>query len=355
MALNDSGFKMGSYVPDGNLYTTYYNEMAAGLGWVHYSLSGYHAVAAEMAKNMALNLNQASNPPDWTLVGLPTNLKAVRKVNGSNMVSWTGDKPDSNNFTLRILNPNNNNAIVRTVNVTGTSFEYTNAMQVEDFNGEAVYMKYTVAEVRGQVTGPYASGEGSVYGSGTVPTGLSAIRKMADDVEFKWTAESGKKYYVTNIHASTNAIISQTVVDDGSLLFTAAEQIAAYGFSGVGFVNFKVYEYNEADQSVGPEAQFSGEPGRAVAPTNGAATKNASDDITMTWDVNGSVRWIVELLNVVDNHVIRTDDVTTPEIVFTAQQQRDEYGFTASTVAWNVTAVRSDGAVSAKTSFSASV
>ncbi len=135
---------MGSYIPDGNLYTTYYNEMATGVGWVHYTLDGYHNTAREMATSMALNINRALNPPEWTLLEPPSNIRAIKKTNGDVVFTWDA-RPGAPGWTFRNKHAGTN-AVIQEGNLTAPTWTFTYAMQVAAYGYGSNFVTIEVAE-----------------------------------------------------------------------------------------------------------------------------------------------------------------------------------------------------------------
>jgi hypothetical protein len=342
MALTEPGFKMGSYVPDGHLYTTYRNEMAEGLGWVHYTVAGYHAVAEEMAYAMATNNNRASSPPAWTLANPPTNVSATKLASRDTRLSWSSPVAK---FKLRLLSPVTS-AVVRELIVTGTSYILTLAEQVELFGYENAYIDYRVAEYSNVVgDGPFAGYTGSVYLPNLLtPQNLKAYKETNLDVRFAWDAGSATEWYYRNLKADGSTVISEGIISGNEFIFTVSQQQSAYGFD-VRYVRFEVSEYDSVKDAVGEPAVFNDDAELVVGPTvqdptNGTATRNAQQDVTMSWDANDGTSWRVQIYNVGTGTVYRTQTVSSPSVLFTAQDQTALYGFTAGFFQWAVVAIK---------------
>ena len=121
MALTVPGFKLGSYVPASNTYDVYLNEMDLGLGWVHYTVEGFHAVAAEMGRNIGGNANQAANPPPWASGDLPpTNLRGTHTSWGDATIAWDF-AGDASSFTIEVLE---DKRVIWTNQATGRSTHF---------------------------------------------------------------------------------------------------------------------------------------------------------------------------------------------------------------------------------------
>lgn len=351
MGVNTPGFRIGSYVPDSNTYQVFRNEMAEGMGWIHYTVEGYHAAAAEMGQSMGSNTNLAFNPPPWAQQEMPSNLVGIKKPNGDVEITWGTTAP---NFRVRMHNPADS-SVLRDNVVTGNSWVYTKAMQIADFGNEASYIHVTAAQVISGNTGPYATYVGSTQGSMIAVTGTHAVKKASRDVVINWDARAGVTgYYVRNYNVNNNAVISEGPVSTNSYTFTLAQQNAAYGYD-VNFVMVDLYEYDAITGGVGPMINWSGNAQTASTPTNGTATKDGSGDITLAWDALDGATWEVELINVGNGNVIRTRTVSSPTDTFTVAEQVAEYGYTVGFVQWNVTAITSTGAASPKAYFSGSV
>lgn len=354
MALENIGFKVGSYIPEGNKYTTFLNEMAAGMGWVHYTVAGYHAAASEMGQAMGSNTNRALDPPAWTKAEMPAALKGVKMANGDVKMSWTGP---AGQYKVRVYNPGNG-AVLRTVTVSDTQFIYTAAQQTEDFGNGAVYVQISVAQLIDGTSdeGPAATFTGSVLGNLMAPTGLNTVKSANDDMVMSWNARAGvTHYYLRNFSASDGSVLTTASVEGTSYTFTRAAQVAAYGFDA-GFASFQLYEMDVATSGVGEMASWSGNAERASSPTNGsAAHTGGTSDVKMTWDKLDATSWIIEHYNLNTGNVGLSRTVTQPTDTFTTAEQQAMYGFTAGFVQWRVTAIKANGAASVPVTFSGGV
>lgn len=353
MALEGIGFKLGSYVPEGGKYETYLNEMAVGMGWVHYTVAGYHAAAEEMADAMANNINRALDPPEWTKVNPPTDVTALKMANGDIRLHWGSPAAQ---FTLRFLSPVTSE-IVREKRVTSNTYILTAAEQIELFESTAAYLDYRVAEYSVALgDGPFSAFTGSVYDPAlTTPTNLKAYKEINLDVRWTWDGAPDAHYYYRNYDVGSSGVISEGPITGNQLIFTKAEQEAYYTYH-VFLVKLDLYAYDPVTGAVGEPAYWNDNaeqvPGGTVQdPTNGVAARNGSEDITQSWDANDATSWRVVQINVMTGEPLYTRVVTEPSIVFTEQEQRDAYVYTAGFVQWLVTALR-DGLESAEVSFS---
>lgn len=353
MARNIPGFKIGSYVPDSNRWEVYLNEMAIGIGWVHYTVEEYHATAKEMGESIGGNKNLAFSPPPWASVEMPDHLDAVKLPNGDIRFTWA---TESLKFKVRVHNPNDSSVLTEAV-VSDNSYLYTLAAQVAHFGNEAIYVHLSVAHFDEPTgAGPYGTFVGSVYGAALQePTGLAAVKNAAGDIVMRWDARAGRDtYFHRNISAVDMTVLTEQVVTGAEFNFTYAAQVAAYGYDAL-FASFELYEYDAARGAVGPKVAWNGNSARAAEPSGGTATKAANGDIALTWDANGAATWLFELVNVSNGTVIRSNTVAAPAERFTAVEQVAVYGYTVGYVEWRVTAVDASGAASLKQSFAVSV
>lgn len=351
MALNVPGFKVGSYVPDGNKYTTFYNEMATGVGWVHYTLEGYHAAAAEMGASMGTNTNLASTPPAWTTAELPTDVKAGKLPNGDIKLTWGTTAPL---FVVQVYNPGDG-ALLRTATPSVNEYIYTKALQIADFGNEASYVQMSVGQIIDGEHGPLATFVGSTWGDFAAPTGLAASKMVNDDIQFKWNTRAGiTHYYVVNYDITNSAVLSASIVEGNTFLFTRAQQVAAYGFDSL-FTSYQVYECDADTGTVGPNASFNGDAARAQNPTGGVVTRTpGSDAVHMSWNALDGTSWRVRHYNVGDSTIFLDRIVNAPTDTLTEAEQIAEYGYTVGFVSWEVTAINANGAASQPVNFSGS-
>lgn len=162
MALNTPGFFMGSYVPDAHKYTTYRNETAENIGWVHYTVAGYHAAAREMATSIGTNTNAALNPPSWATLRSPTNVTASKQANGDIIFSWT-NRPGFDNFHF-VNKRADNHSPFNSGYLTTNSYNFTAAAQRAQYGYTVSYVVFEVAEAipSESLIGPATLKEGNV-------------------------------------------------------------------------------------------------------------------------------------------------------------------------------------------------
>ncbi|QHB72931.1 hypothetical protein [Stenotrophomonas sp. 364] len=254
MALNVTGFKMASYVPDAHRYSTYLNEAADGLGWVHYTPAGYHAAAADVAEALALGLNRATQPPAWALVQRPINPVASKRLNNDIVLSWGSA---AHSFVLRILSPVTSE-VVREKRISGgPSYVLSVAEQVALFGFEASYIDYRVAEYSDALgEGPFNGYTGSVYrGNLATPQNLTAVKRANGDIRFTWTAIPGATYWFRNFDVGNLSLIAEGPLTTNEYVFSIAEQHAHYNF-WVSLVRLDVYQYDPATDTVGQPAYW---------------------------------------------------------------------------------------------------
>ncbi|WP_322996970.1 hypothetical protein [Castellaniella sp.] len=258
MATSVPGFKLGSYVPNSNAYSAYVNEMALGVGWIHYTVATYHAAAAEMAEAMALNINRALSPPAWTDMEAPENLALRKHIDGALLLSWQG-RAAANVFKVTVRRADTH-AVIRSEIVHGREFVWPLSEQIAAYGEESWYGVFDVAEYPGptDAPGPTASYEGAVGGGLKAPTGLVATKLANNDVKFSWNSRAGAPgYWYRNRDVSTRAIISEGLLSSSTVTFTEAAQISHYGFH-VSFVDFSVSEYDATNSTISPSALWNG-------------------------------------------------------------------------------------------------
>jgi len=167
------------------------------------------------------------------------------------------------------------------------------------------------------------------------PTLTPSVNDYDDFVN--WPAATGTTWEVVNYDVTDNSIISTTPVTavSGSCewVFTAAEQIAHYGFPG-GYVHVIVYQVTDGVRGPSTDLVFNPAdlPGYISAPTGLDAHKDGSD-IVVTWTGNLTDTYRVRNISVVDSSEISNGNVTGPEFVFTSAEQVAEYGFNTNYVA----------------------
>lgn len=260
MALEGIGFKFGCYVPDANKYSAYRNEMADGIGWVHYSREIYHEAAKELATSLATNTNRALNPPAWTTLGIVEGFKAVQQLNKDIKCSWTA-REGATAWKYRNKRGDTKEVFAEGV-LTSAEFVFTKAQQEAQYGFTTNYVVCEVSEyiVASDDDGPAIEFNVSTTSDGDLlePTNLTAHHETNNDVTMAWTARPGiTAWYFKNLRADNMAVISEGVLTSPVNVFTSQQQTDAYGYT-VQYVIFEVQEYDTASQIAGPVTQFNG-------------------------------------------------------------------------------------------------
>ncbi len=256
------GFKLGSYVPNSNAYSAYVNEMALGVGWIHYTVATYHAAAAEMAEAMALKHQPGAIPSRVDRhggTGKPRPAEAYRR-GAVFLLSWQG-RAAANVFKRGYgsegrhprRDPIRDCSLL--ANLSGPSPNRSRHTAKVSWYGV-----FDVAEYPGptDAPGPTASYEGAVGGGLKAPTGLVATKLANNDVKFSWNSRAGAPgYWYRNRDVSTRAIISEGLLSSSTVTFTEAAQMSHYGFH-VSFVDFSVSEYDATNSTISPSALWNG-------------------------------------------------------------------------------------------------
>lgn len=339
MALEGIGFKLGSYVPNANKYTTFRNEMADGIGWVHYTVQGYHDAAYEMGTSMALDRNMALAPPDWTKLKTPTNLAASKEPNKDIVFSWDA-RPGAPGWYY-INKRGDTGAVISEGPLTSASLTFTYAQQFAAYGQEAHYVVFEVSEyvpasgMRGPATN-FVGTPGDPLGL-QQPQNLLASKQLNGDIIFSWTGRPERMSFTfNNWNVTTNALQFAGTLTTTQWVFTKAAQIAAYGSEAL-YCRFDVAEWDQPTGAVGPPAVWDNNAQLPVNPMNpitGFLAKFLGpvgfSDIRMTWDVSSTPGQKYRIVNRrVDNAaVISTTVLSTPEFIFTEAQQIAEYGYT---------------------------
>lgn len=162
MALEDEGFKMGSYVPRAHDWQTYANEMELGVGWIHYTVDGYHDAAREMAESMARNRNMALDPPEWTTLRVVEDIHGAKQANGDNRVEWK-PRPGAKGWWYVNKRADTKEVISSGV-LSVPHFIFTADEQVREYGGQGSYMVMEIGEYSpsSNIRGPGTMFEGTV-------------------------------------------------------------------------------------------------------------------------------------------------------------------------------------------------
>lgn len=338
MAAENIGFKVGTYVPDANVSDTYRDETGTGIGWLHYTVEGYHAAAEELGTNMGLGVDMGVLPPPWALLRVPTGLAVYKLSNHDLRAEWT-TRAGVPNWLVANRTIDNATMLGGGIQATG-SFTFTKAQQIAAYGFETRNMNIEVAEYDG-TRGGSTTFSGEADSGLDVPVGLLAQKMLNGDIEFTWDASPGghTDFWYENMDPS-DVILSSGVNTTRKVVFTKAEQIAAYGFEA-STANFKVYEYRSDKTAIGMPASWNGAP-EASAPafqavTGFSAVQNPAEDWVFTWDAPATAGRSTRFacLNVATSAIIFTQTGTTTTATFTKAAQIAEYGFAATTVsAW---------------------
>lgn len=337
MSLEGIGFKLGSYVPDSNKWETFRNEMAQGIGWVHYSVEGYHAAAVEMGEAIALNINRALTPPDWATLRQPTGLNVTRKPNNDIHITWD-TRPNFDRWYYRNLRGDTQEVITEGVLATA-EYVFTEAAQIAEYGAPVDFIVFDVSEyiLATNLIGPstrFAGSPGSGDSDLASVTGLVSAVQLNGDIVTTWTARPGhSNFYFRNLKSDTAAVLAEGPLTSPTFTFTVAQQIAAYGFA-VTYSRCEVAEYDPALDITGPFSVWNDEaisPLNPLAPITGFLAKFSGTDIVMTWDASPTAGRQYRLRNLrADTSAVISDSVlTSATYTFTTAEQIAEYGFTA--------------------------
>lgn len=334
MSLENIGFKVGSYVPNGGSYKTFLNEMADGLGWVHYTVDGYHAAAAEMGEAIALDINRATLPPDWVLMRQPTNLKIVTRPNRDIHFSWTARAGVTKWFYRNLRG--DTQAVLSTGVIDQASFTFTAAEQTAAYGNTVDYVIFEVSEYleANDLIGPPLNFAGSPgTGDLRLPENLVSTLQLNGDIITTWDVRPGHTdFYYRNILANTGMVITEGPLTSPSYNFTVAAQIAAYG-GPTSYSRIEVSEYDVTNQSIGPAAVWNDTavaPSSPLAPIVGFEAHFSGADVIMTWTASAveGRQYRFRNLRADSGAEFQNVIVDTPTYNFTTAQQIAEYGYT---------------------------
>lgn len=158
------------------------------------------------------------------------------------------------------------------------------------------------------------------------------------DVYVNWGALTGSTFSVVNLDVTDNSEIDTQNITAVSgaceWTFTAAEQIAHYGYPG-GYVHVIVYQTTDGVRGPSSDLVFNPAdlPGYITAPTGLTAYKNTAGDIIVEWDGDPGDTFRVRNISVVDSSEISNGNVTGPQFVFDVADQTYEYGFPTNYIA----------------------
>lgn len=352
MSLNYPGFYMASYVPDGNLYTTYRDEMADGLGWVHYSVEGYHRAAAEVGVSMALRRNMALTPPLWTTLRVVTGLDATKVAGGDIVATWTA-RAGVTKWKVQNLRLDNA-SLIKEVIVTTPTFTFTTAEQFNAYNQSAGGITLIVSEMVDEVVGPADQFTKYVGGGETLQpvTGMHSEQLINGDIFFKWDAPTPPEqvyFECLNVVNGTDILIQQLTAES-QIVWTVADQIAVYG-NKASSVKYRARHYRPDTEEISVFTEKTEVPTQvpvAVYPVTGFKVINTGiwglSDLKAYWNPSPKagavfrVRYYSNLTNTVYREFTTTDTSWT----FTEAEQRALYdGFTQSWITIDICEVDS--------------
>lgn len=338
MALKNYGFKMGSYVPGADKYTGFLNEMAMGLGWVHYTLDAYHAAARDMGEALALNINRALNPPVWTTMRVPENIRGGKLANMDIRMTWTA-RPGIQAWEVTNMRLDTGAVISKTI-VNTPEFLFTLAQQRAAYQSDTMLMYCMIAEYD---TSAAAAGPAGIYnqqvgsGEGLLPIrNLKARKENNGDITFTWESSHGWEnfyFYNLDVRSGNLATIKADAVTTNSYTWTRVEQVNYYG-NEASFVQFQVCEFDPATWLSGPYTTFNGE---AVKDTTGfselqgltaiALGPQGNSDIRFMWESSNNLAYQYRVVNrhAQTNAVIWTKIVSLPQVDFTLAEQQEAY------------------------------
>lgn len=132
-------------------------------------------------------------------------------------------------------------AVLPVVSLTATGataeWRWPAAAQISLYGELATWLYVVARQVWGVVPGPVSApvnmATADIPGWPVTPSGLVAGYASAGgwDIEVTWPAAAGKTWRVISRNVETGAQISSTTVTSGKWTFTAAQQVAAYGYN----------------------------------------------------------------------------------------------------------------------------
>ncbi|QPN96335.1 hypothetical protein vec25_69 [Escherichia phage VEc25] len=344
MATANIGFKLGSFVPGSNLYTAYRNVESS---WIYYTVEAFHATAIELGEALALNINRATNPPDWSYLRPPANLQGRKLATRDIKMTWDNRAGITHwKYANRHVTTG---AEISSGILTSPEYVFTLNDQQNAYNGDTLNMSFSVSE--------YAADSGAVGASSSfvgvvqngsymqTPTQLKAAKQLNGDIIFTWVGRpSWQHFWVVNtsVNDSKTVIFSKEWSSE-SLTWTVAEQNEFYGLEegGATHVIFMVSEYDPSNGLVSIGAQVTGQAEQPSNPMNPVAGLYAvftgdpgNSNIKIMWNkpsVGGrDVR--IRNMHVTSNATISDQFVSDNNLAFTREEQVAAYGFTASSV-----------------------
>lgn len=343
LALNYPGFYMASYVPDSNLYTTFRNEMAEGMGWIHYTVDGYHNAAREVGISMATHRNMALDPPLWTTMRVVDGLDATKVAGGNIVATWTARAGITK---WRVQNLRLDNALViKEQIVTSPTFVFTAEEQMGTYNQSAGGITLIVAEYieSPEIIGPADQFTKYVGGGETllpVPN-MRSEQLINGDIFFKWdlpTPPEQVYFECINVVDGTSILVQQ-LTPEKEIRWTVAEQIAVYG-NKAALVKYRARHYRADTEEISVFTEKTEAPTQVpvqVWPITGFNVINtgewARSDIKVYWNASPkgpTAKFRVRYYDIQTNTVYRDFETTDLNWTFTKDEQEALYGITQS-------------------------
>jgi len=140
--------------------------------------------------------------------------------------------------------------------VTGTQFNFTYAAQVAAYGYDALFASFELYEYdasRGAV-GPKVAWNGN-SARAAEPSGGTATKAANGDIALAWDANGAATWLFELVNVSNGTVIRSSALTAPVEHFTAAEQVAVYGYT-VGYVEWRVVAVN-ADGAASVQHGFS--------------------------------------------------------------------------------------------------
>lgn len=236
IAASDPYVMIGSWVPGAQAISGYVKELT-NPGWIHYNATVYRDTAIELAAAIGGNIDRIDSAPAWTLLEAPTGLAAERAA-GSNDITVTWDAAPGSMWRLKNLSVLDG-SVLHVENINTPSWTFSAADQVAAYGYAAGNVLVELAVAVSGAVGPSARYSGSVE-THPAPSNL-AVTKSAEtgDIHAAWDNVAGATWTVRNINVSSGDLISETTTTTPSWTFSAADQVATYGFQA-SYVNVQV-------------------------------------------------------------------------------------------------------------------
>ncbi len=350
MALNTPGFYMASYVPDSNLYTTYRNEMAAGIGWVHYTVAGYHNAAQEVGVSMGLHRNMALTPPVWTTLRVVEDLD-VNKIVGGNIVATWDARSGIEKWKIQNLRVDNQRSIKEVI-VDDPTFTFTTAEQLAAYGQSATNVIMVISEYIDTpevVVGPANKFSKVVGGNETLDpvTNIRSEQLLNGDIYFKWDVPAAPEqvyFECFNVVDGTSILLLQLTPED-EVVWPVSDQIAAYG-NKASSVKYRVRHYRPDTEETSVFTNRTEVPEQLnveLYPVTGLNVINlgtwGASDLKVKWNASPkgpTAQFRVRYYNLLDNSVVHNFLTTDTEWTAPLSEQVSLYGFGQSWISVDV-------------------